>query len=276
MLKQKEQLLDLIDHPDAELACNVYMLLGGFREFATELFSKFVKKYYQESLYEKSNAILEALRQLTLATDDNLSFFRRVIQEENRIELRAVAAMALIETQKQAVDAITMNVLWDFVKYRVDHEEKIEEMPSWKFVHDETTSIRAISRILIELSSPPNVTTFNTFVTLLKDPDRVFEFVQDLFFYLYQDDRYKGVVGLHSSRDGRTVTKYCRRGLIEVELIDPMDPIREEFISILQMVVALPLFWEVESNLLNVFGLPHAKDDIAKLIEKFHMNAKIT
>lgn len=204
-----------------------------------------------------------------------MSFFRRVIEKEDRVELRAIAALALIETQKQSCDAIALDILMEFVRYRLDNEEKIDNMPSWKFVRDGTISIRAISKALIGLSSTANLDEFSTFVTLLKDPDTVFESVQDLFFYLYEDGRHKEIFSTYSSKDGKTVRRYCKRGPVEIEMTGSAEHLKVEFIPILKMAVALPLFWEVESNLLNVFGLPHSKDDIIKLIEKFNANLKI-
>lgn len=276
VLKQKDQLLELIDLSNQELTCNIYILLGGFQEYSTELFAKFVEKYHQENHHEKKVVILEALRQLALANDDNVAFFRKVMQKEDHVELLAIAALALIETQKQAYDAIALDILMEFVRYRLDNEEKTEDMPSWKFVRDGTISIWAISKALIQLSSTENLDEFGTFVTLLKDPGTVFESVQDLFFYLHKDDRHKEISSTYSSKDGKPVRKYRKRGPVEIEITDPVEHINVEFIPILKLIVALPLFWEVESNLLNVFGLPHSKDDIVKLIKKYNANLKAT
>ncbi len=266
ILAEKDSIVLLLDHENLELNCNIFMLLAGFAEYAPEFFKILSYRYEVEKHVEGQKAILESIRILEINDFEKANFFRKVIEEQGNLELNAIAILCLIETQKRSLDSENMNLILDFVKFRVENGEMLHNIPSWKKLKGETTSIREIAKALIQISTPSSLDDFTNFIVLIKSPADVFDFVQKLFFHLFPNDLHSGIFQILSKENGRYKSKFVKRGPVEINLSNPTKYLDSKFEPILKLILQLPLFWEVESNMLNVFGLPHSKKEIAQLM----------
>jgi hypothetical protein len=90
------------------------------------------------------------------------------------------------------------------------------------------------------------------------------------FFKLFELEELEiegKIVSASSWNDGERAVRFYERNINNpVKLTKNYQSVPEKYKLVIELILQLDKFWEVKSNMLHIFGFPHSRDELRKLI----------
>lgn len=267
IVNEVDSLLDMLENSDTDLKCLILMLLSALHEESQKIFEALTKTYENSVDYEVREASLEAIRILKTKSVRKEPFFQQIFRNESDQNLKAIAALGLVNLNKQNSDPEVFEYLLNWTKERINQNPK-RDLSFWKSM-ELTLGTMAVLWEIIKLSTQDNLEEFTNFISLIRKPSEIFSYVRYMLFHLFPNVSEDHLTSRHFSSNGtRYVEFYNQNDNKKITLDRKISSVSPSHLEILKLISSLDLFWETESNLLNVFGLPHSKHEIEKLIKQ--------
>ena len=234
-------------------------------ELSAELFPRFKQLYGKDSRLWTRNSILHGVRKLKISSKTKNEFFMPIFEQEHEHLLKGAAALGAFEAQQS-------NYRSEIFDYLVNYCQFLEQEAKWNCLDSDpwggpSICIFQLVDACLLLSSSSNIEEVRHLALVLEKPSNVFELVEKLFFKLYGPEVEGRVFSTWALEDGVRVIKYCKGTNDKpVELIKYQTTVPEKYKRVIELVLQLDKFWEVKSNLLNVFGFPHSRYELGEIV----------
>lgn len=106
----------------------------------------------------------------------------------------------------------------------------------------------------------------------MQKPIKIFDLIKDVMFKFFVPEindevRWTSTWGDWTSlwKEGTYVADFYQLKQEKMPLAYKTTSSLEKYRDVISLILDLDKFWEVESNMLNVFGLPHSRVELEKL-----------
>lgn len=274
VLKGSDIYVNLLSDDEPKIVGHAIYLLSDLRELPIHHIQLFKDIYEHHESEAIKNSALHGIRVVTTDMTFRKTFFESVFDSVDSPKLKSTAAIGAFETAGYQYRPDIFDYLLMFYEY-------LERETEWGWLaRDEdypdpwgpgiTTS--DITQACFTLSSPQKWIEVQNLAFVMQKPNKIFDLIKDVMFKFFVPET-NGEVKWTSTwgdwtrlwREGTYVVDFYQLKQERMPLVYKTTDSPEKYRDVISLILDLDKFWEVESNMLNVFGLPHSRVELEKL-----------
>lgn len=270
VLEHYELYVPLLGHKDPKLVGHAIYLLSDLSELPIDHFHLFKNIFQQHTSDEVKNSALHGIRNLNLDPGSKKTFFEGVFDSVDNYRLKSTAAIGAFEAAERHYRSDIFEYLLDF--YQFLRNETEYGWLSRDLVYPDPwgpgISTSQIARACIAVGSLQNLFEVRRLSSVMEEPVEVFSLMKDAMFELFASEIHEEVTYTSAWRDGTYVVDFfSKRNRERLPLESKATVFPEIHRDVIELLLSLDKFWEVESNLLRFFGLPHSRSELKQLYD---------
>ena len=271
VLERHEVYLELLEHDNPKLVGFAIYLLSNLHELPIDHFQLFREIYRRHDSNEIKNSALHGIRALDLDPGIRQAFFESIFDVAVDGRLKSTAALG-------AFEAAGRQVRPDIFEYLLDVYQFLERETEYGWLqHDDSypdpwgpgISTTAIARACVAGSSLENLSEVRALASVIEGPSAVFDLMKDLLLELFSSQVPSKFGSSSTWRDGTYIVTFTRGHIDDREWpVAENATVADTCRDLFELLLSLDKFWAVKSNLLNVFGFPHSRSKLKKLVDQ--------